>query len=91
MRAVEAVMDALAEELAIVRRIFVAACRKFGSAASFAAFLGISHSELSSFLEGRAMPSDAVLLHAVEQILDDVPSLRVEFSAAAWDRVFPAR
>jgi Na+-translocating ferredoxin:NAD+ oxidoreductase RnfE subunit len=84
-------MDASAEELAIVRRIFVAACHKFGSAASFASFLGISHSELSSLLEGRGMPSDAVLLQAVDQILEDLPSMREEFSAAAWNRVLPAR
>jgi hypothetical protein len=37
------------------------------------------------------MPSDAVLLQAVDQILEDLPSMREEFSAAAWNRVLPAR
>jgi len=79
------------EELAIVRRIFIAACYKFGSAANFAGHLGISYSELSSFLEGRAMPSDAVLRLAVKEVLDEVPMMRKEFPPELWARVVPER
>ena len=84
-------MDESAEQLVIVRRIFVAACYRFGSAASFADFLGISQSELSQLLEGSVMPSDAVLLRAVDLIIEDLPMMRAEFSPAIWDRVFSVR
>ena len=91
IRSRECPVDGSAEELAIVRRIFVAACYKFGSAANFASFLDVSHAELNEYLEGAAMPPDLALERAVSLILEELPALRGEFSVAAWSRVFPAR
>ena len=73
------------EQLAIIRRIFRTAVEKKGSAARLAHHLGLSFPQVGSYLRGEAMPSELVLLHAVELILDDLPRIRREFSSAVWD------
>jgi len=72
------------EQLAIIRRIFRAALDKKGSAARLAHHLGVSFPQLGSYLRGEAMPSDLVLLRAVDLILDDLPRIRAEFSSEVW-------
>ncbi|MFN2645196.1 MAG: hypothetical protein ABR570_09415 [Burkholderiales bacterium] len=76
------------EQLAIIRRIFVVACQKFGSAAHFADYLEISPALLRLYLEGRTMPSDEVLLKAVDLIIDEIAFIEREFSKSDWDAVF---
>ena len=76
------------EELAIIRRVFVAACVKFGSSAHFARHLGISPSQLRLYLDGRALPADEVLLKAVNLIIEEIPTIEREFSKSDWAAVF---
>jgi hypothetical protein len=78
----------MVEHLAIIRRIFTAATHKFGSAAHLAAHLGITSSELRTFLDGRAMPAEAVLLSAVDLLLEELPAIRREFSSEDWKSLF---
>jgi len=73
------------EQLAIIRRIFRAALYKKGSAARLAHHLGLSFPQLGTYLRGEAMPSELVLLHAVELVLDDLPHIRAEFSSEVWN------
>ena len=73
------------EERAIIQRILRRAEMKVGSAARCAETLGISLTELRSYREGEAKPADAVLLRAVDLILDEIPAIRVTFSARAWN------
>lgn len=72
------------EQLAILRRIFVRAGERLGSVEGLAAHLGVSEKQIRAFLVGAAMPSDAVLLRAVEIVLDDLPAIQAEFSKEAW-------
>lgn len=75
---------AMNEQLTILRRILVTAGRRAGSVEGLAAHLGVSEKQIRAFLVGAATPSDAVLLKAVEIILDDLPAIRAEFSEKAW-------
>lgn len=73
-----------AEQVAIVRRIFTAAIAKHGSAAQLAAYLGVSLADLQLYLDGEAMPADFLLLRTVNLLLEELPTIRKHFSAAAW-------
>ena len=46
--------------------------------------LRIPYSEVRTYLDGHAMPPEAVLTQAVELILDDLPAIRSGFSESAW-------
>lgn len=72
------------DQLAIVRRIFVAALMKYGSAGHFAEYLGIPQDELGAYIAGKAMPPEDVLLRAARIIIDELGAFRHEFPEAAW-------
>jgi hypothetical protein len=72
------------ESQAIVQRIFSRAAEKIGSTSALALRLRISYTELGTYLSGEAMPPEAVLLGAVELLIEEIPVLRREFSEAAW-------
>lgn len=72
------------DQLAIVRRIFVAASMKYGSRGHFAEFLGVPEVELGFYLAGEAMPPEEVLLRAAAIIIDEVNGFRHEFPEVAW-------
>jgi hypothetical protein len=72
------------DQLAIVRRIFVAASLKYGSAGHFAQFLGISQEDLAVYLAGKAMPPEDVLVRAAGIIIDELDHFRHEFAEVAW-------
>lgn len=55
-----------------------------GSASALALHLRIPYSELATYLAGHAMPPEAVLVRAVELIIEDLPTIRSGFSDAAW-------
>ena len=72
------------ESQAIVQRIFTRAMEKVGSASALALRLKISYTELGTYVSGEAMPPEAVLLGAVEMLIEELPTLRREFTEAAW-------
>jgi hypothetical protein len=72
------------EARAIVRRIFVRAAEQVGSAAHLSERLSITYAELRTYLFGEAVPPEAVLLEAVQLIIEQLPYLRGEFSKEAW-------
>jgi hypothetical protein len=74
----------MTEQLAIVQRIFRTAVERQGSAAHLAAHLGVTLQQMRSYVAGEEMPSDLVLLRVVNLILQDLPSIRGQFSKAAW-------
>jgi len=72
------------ESQAIVQRIFIRCAEKTGSASALALRLRIPYSEVTTYMNGHAMPPEAVLVRAVEMIIEDLPSIRSGFSDAAW-------
>ena len=67
-----------------MQRIFVRCAEKVGSASALALRLRISYSELATYLAGHAMPPEAVLVRAVELVIEELPSIRTGFSESAW-------
>jgi hypothetical protein len=72
------------ESQAIVQRLFSRAAQKIGSTSALALRLGISYTELGTYVSGEAMPPESVLVAAVELLIEEIPVLRREFSEAAW-------
>lgn len=57
---------------------------KIGGAGMLASQLKIPFTELREYLHGEAMPPEEVLLRAVDIILEELPSIRAEFSPEVW-------
>ena len=68
----------------MVRRIFVRAAERVGSAAELGRRLGLSYVELRPYLYGQAMPPEPVLLRAVDLIIDDLKTLKPACSETTW-------
>ena len=68
----------------IVRRIFLRAAQRVGSVAALGRELGASYSEIKAYVAGDTVPTNAILLRAVEILIDDLPELRSGFSEQAW-------
>jgi transcriptional regulator with XRE-family HTH domain len=77
-------LSPLGERHAIIRRLFTRAAEREGSLAHLAQKLGIPFSELREYLRGETLPSEKVLLSAVQIILDELPAIRSQFSRSAW-------
>jgi hypothetical protein len=72
------------EERRIVRRLFLRAAERFGSASALARSVGLTYRDIRSYLNGDAIPSEDVLLRTVTLVVDDLDVLKAEFSAHAW-------
>jgi hypothetical protein len=72
------------EEKAIVRRLFLRAAERVGSAAALARCLGVTYTAIRPYLAGEAVPTEDLLLRTVVLIMHDLPSLKRDFSAQAW-------
>jgi hypothetical protein len=72
------------ERCAVVQRIFVRAAERLGSAARLSDALDITHSDLRVYLAGEAMPPEAVLLRAVDIIIEEMSSIRAQFRPEVW-------
>lgn len=72
------------ERAAVVRRLFVRAADKVGSAVALCEACGITYADFRSYVNGQAAPSEEVLLRAVGVILDELPTIRAEFAAEVW-------
>lgn len=72
------------EANAIVQRLFQLASQRVGSAAALARSLGLSYSDVQTYVAGEAMPPDEVLLRTVDLVLDDLKTIRGTFSEQAW-------
>jgi len=68
----------------VVQRLFVAAAHRLGGASALSAHLRVSDSDLRTFLTGEAIPSQPIVLRAVDVVIDDFHTLRREFSPEAW-------
>jgi len=79
----------MAEELAIVQRLFTRAAMRIGSATALGRELGISYPEVRSYMYGEAMPSDEVLLRVTKVVLDDLEVIKAHSDASAWQKLFP--
>jgi len=75
----------MTERHAVIKRLFLRAAMRVGSAGALAQQLQITYSELRLYLEGEAAPPEEVLLKAVSVILDELPAIRTEFSRETWD------
>lgn len=73
-------MDA---EHELILRLFSRAAAKVGSVNQLALRLGISYADVATYMQGKAIPPEPILLRAVELILDDLPYFRANF-AQAW-------
>lgn len=84
-----------AEQFAIVGRLFTRAAERFGGAQRVAKEFNIPDDELAAYMAGNAMPSDALLVKAVDVVMEELPALSSQFSEAARqvmaDRLIAAR
>lgn len=78
----------MSERHAVIKRLFLRAAQRLGSAAALARHLGIPYSEVQEYIQGESMPPEAVLLATVQIILDEISRIRAEFPAEVW-RSFP--
>ena len=74
-------MDA---EHELILRLFARAAHKVGSVSRLAMMLGVSYADVAKYMQGEAIPPEAVLLRAVELILDDVAHFR-NLYPDAWE------
>jgi hypothetical protein len=74
----------MGERQAIVKRIFMCAAQRLGSTSAVAREVGITFSELRTYISGDAMPPEEVLLKVVNIIIDQIPVIRPEFSGEDW-------
>jgi len=74
----------MTERHSVIRRLFVRAAMKIGSASELAHQLSIPYSEVRLYLDGEAAPPEEVLLRVVEVILEELPTIRAEFSPEIW-------
>jgi hypothetical protein len=72
------------EERRVVRRLFLRAAERVGSASALARSLGLTYPDIRSYLNGEAIPAEDVLLRTVSLVIDDLELLKGEFSAQAW-------
>lgn len=72
------------EERRVVRRLFLRAAERLGSASALARSLGLTYPHIRSYLNGEAIPPDDLLLRTVALVIDDLEILKAEFSAQAW-------
>jgi hypothetical protein len=72
------------EWAAMVRRIFVRAAERLGSAAELGRHLGLSYAELRPYLYGQAMPPETILLRAVDIVIDELKVLKTSCSESTW-------
>ena len=83
------------QQFAIIGRLFTRAAERSGSAQRLAKEFNIPDDELAAYMAGGAMPSDDLLVKAVEIIMEELPSISLEFSQAARealaDRLISAR
>jgi len=68
----------------LILRLFARAAHKVGSVRHLAIMLGVSYADVAAYMQGEAIPPEAVLLSAVELILDDLPYFRSLYPDA-WD------
>ena len=61
--------DQVEESTAIAQRLLALAVRCAGSASALVPHLGLTYSELRTYLAGEAMPPEEVLLRALELII----------------------
>ena len=69
----------------IILRLFSRAADKVGSVAHLGSMLAIPYADVSAYIQGMAIPPEDVLLRLVALILDDLPQIRREAPADAWD------
>jgi hypothetical protein len=62
--------DQVDESTAIVQRLFAVAVQCAGGAAALVQHLGLTYSELRTYLSGTAMPPEEVLLRALELVIE---------------------
>lgn len=72
------------DEHRLIERLFNRAAERVGSASGLKRRLRISSNEVLMYLQGKAIPPEAVMLRTVEIVLDELPRLRSEFSREAW-------
>lgn len=75
-------MTAMDAEHELVLRLFSRAAGKVGSVAQLALRLGVSYADVATYMQGKAIPPDVVLLRAVEIILDEASYFRAHFPEA---------
>jgi len=72
------------EEHELVLRLFNLAAERVGGATRLKQRLRISSNDVLMYLQGKQVPPEAVMLKAVELVLDDLPRFRSHFSSEAW-------
>ena len=72
-------MDA---EHELILRLFSRAATKVGSVSHLAQKLGSSYADVATYMQGKAIPPDPVLLRAVEIILDELAYFRANYPEA---------
>ena len=72
------------DEHRLVLKLFSRAAARAGSAGHLALRIKASPNEVSTYMQGKAIPPEDVLLRTVEIILDELPGFRAEFSPEAW-------
>jgi hypothetical protein len=72
------------EEHRLTQSLFNRAAERVGSATRLQQRLRISSNDVLMYLQGKAIPPEAVMLRAVEIVLDELPRFRSEFSSEAW-------
>ncbi len=72
------------ERTAVIRRLFIRAAQKLGSANALCEVCGIAYPDCHSYLSGEAVPSEEVLPRAVDVVLDELPAIRSEFPQEVW-------
>jgi len=81
----------MSEQHRIIQRLFIRAAEKHGSTAFLARHLAIPYSELRLYIQGEAMPPEAIILRAVDLILEELPAIRSEFAPEAWASLSPPK
>jgi len=72
------------DEHRLISRLLSRAAAKVGSPERLAIHIQASPAEVWSYMQGKKIPPEAVLLRAVEVILDELPNFRTEFSPEVW-------
>lgn len=76
-------VDKSRQESAIVQRLFALAAQRLGGGSALVQHLGVTYSELRTYLSGEAMPPQEVFLRTVELVGEDLKMVKSEFSEQA--------
>lgn len=89
-RSPDDVCESMEESNDLIQRLFALAARRAGGVSALVRHLGVTYSELTTYLTGEAMPPEEVLLRTLHLVSEDLKVVDSGLSEQA-SRSFPAK